>query len=45
MVFLRVFDVEGSKIFDYMQEELDVAQGQAFDKWNVPINSWVVAQK
>lgn len=39
--YLRVIDAEGYGKFDYMQDEFNIAVGQAFRKWGVPEDSWV----
>lgn len=38
--FLNVTDKEGHLLFDHFQDELEIAQKQAFRKWNVPVESW-----
>lgn len=40
---LQVVDAAGNEMYDYLQEELDVAQHQAFERWGVPLDSWVEA--
>ncbi len=43
--FLRVFDAEGIQLFDYVQDELDIAQEQAQEKWGVPMECWKVVNE
>lgn len=40
--YLRVSDSNSNDLYNYLQDELDVAQDQAFEKFGVPLDSWVV---
>lgn len=43
--YLRAFDAEGEQHFDYLQEELEICQEQAEEKWGVPMDCWKVVEE
>lgn len=43
--FLRAFNADGVQLFDYLQDELDICQEQAEEKWGVPTDCWKVIEE